>query len=358
MADKASYLFSVMFTAIGMGLLIAGSLSVYRGISTSSWTIGRAVVTQSYGHPSVEHPGEIGRLDFEYQYQVGDSLMKSGRISYQMDMPVSKEYLLEQFPQGAFVKVYYNPAKPEMSVLFQGTSGTDFVLPAGGLVFLLTGIFIFRGEMKKRRKEVTVADKINQARKAAAVEPARMGIRTFKKEFAYPKYIANKGGAVFVVIMAIFVIGFPLTFSILFGEKKDIVPLAIGCGVFTVVGLFMILSSVNAVYSRIVIGFSGEVVEFRMNTLFRKVRFEEKIQDYAFVTPRYDMVKSQFGANKHRNYYLHTNAVLIHRRNPKRDIDVLIFVQPYYDSSGSRAEGSYRAGKLANELHLPFKNFN
>ncbi|MBI9104297.1 MAG: DUF3592 domain-containing protein [Spirochaetales bacterium] len=357
MADKASFVFSGVFAALGLGLLIAGSVFIFQGIATNSWIPAEGLIVESYGHPSTENPGEIGRISIQYEYMVENSLFSSDRISFHFHETIPKQVILDNYPEGRSVTIRYKPGNPKVAVLIPGTSGSNIFLPAGGVVFLFSGIFLFLSENKKRRGEMTLESKINKARKSFIPENRPGEERTFQKEFLYPKHIMNMAGVVFIIILGLFIMIFPIAALKLFAiEQENMTALYISSGVCGLIGLILILNVLNMKLSMIRINFSGEKIEVEKKSILKRSHSEAKLEDYIFITPRKIMADEQFGGRNNRKNFIHSCAVLIHKKSPKKDIEVRLNTRP--DSEVFTNEDVYiYVETFAEELAFPVKKF-
>jgi hypothetical protein len=79
-----------------------------------------------------------------YEYTVNGATRTGKRDTYLSEQCglTDPGTLVEQFPAGATVPVYYRPSDPAITVLVPGCDNTVFILPGVGLVFLLFGGFI------------------------------------------------------------------------------------------------------------------------------------------------------------------------------------------------------------------------
>jgi len=81
--------------------------------------------------------------DIGYAYTVGDAPFNGTRVSFGSNGSsswASVQDIVDRYPVGKTVKVFYNPDKPSDSVLEPGMSGGAYFLPAFGGVFALIGV--------------------------------------------------------------------------------------------------------------------------------------------------------------------------------------------------------------------------
>lgn len=146
---------------LGFGCLLlwAGGTNFYLGLASMSW-------------PSAEGQVKVSRIDrtistspgpvLVYSYQVGDRRYRSSRIQFksleaQSSSEAAVQALLDQYPVGSRVEVYFDPAKPSRAVLRRGPHFGPFLgVLAIALVFILPGIATvylgIRGFRKRSRQ--------------------------------------------------------------------------------------------------------------------------------------------------------------------------------------------------------------
>lgn len=80
-----------------------------------------------------------------YEYQVNSVAYKGNNVYY--GMPSSSwtapaQRIVNRYPKGKDVQVYYNPAKPEECVLEPGVAAATLIFPGVGLIFLGAGVLM------------------------------------------------------------------------------------------------------------------------------------------------------------------------------------------------------------------------
>lgn len=160
MSPFLARLLSLIFMAVGGGLLYTGINSVMEARASSSWpSVQGRIVSASVG----EHKGTKSKrkttyhADVRYDYQVNGQTYDSKRISFgeysSRDRSHAEEEL-KKYPVGKQLPVYYSPTNPASSVLEPGLSTQTWFLPGFGLIFGLAGLgmfFFLPGAMARQR---------------------------------------------------------------------------------------------------------------------------------------------------------------------------------------------------------------
>lgn len=140
--------FLFAFFVGGVVSIIFGIRNRKKGEESQNWpgvsgtitnlSVQKDIDTDAEGFTTTSYKPEI-----EYQYQVGEEMYTSDRISFGGTSTYSSskkaEQALEAYTLNGPVTVYYNPEKVDESVLQQGTKGTMALIIAGG-VFLVISI--------------------------------------------------------------------------------------------------------------------------------------------------------------------------------------------------------------------------
>ncbi len=155
MQPASSYLIFLLIPVIlGIGLAGFGVLFVVTAIrakkasqATQAWTtsIGRVISTKLNRHTSYSHDGPRTSYEpvVEYEYSVMGSPYRGQRVAFGADT-FSRQHaqqVLDRYPQGSQVNVYYDPNQPVESVLERSAKGTA-AFSIVGLIFIIVGIGI------------------------------------------------------------------------------------------------------------------------------------------------------------------------------------------------------------------------
>lgn len=155
-------LFVVLFSGIGILLIVLHQRNKKKAHESLSWpetrgTIikSKVVIGESVFSSGDDDDGQSQPMysaEITYNYQVGDMLYTSERISFAGKTSYSKpdkaEAIIRQYPEGSSVSVFYDPNKREVAVLERSAKGSGALLAAGiiflsiGLIILVVGILI------------------------------------------------------------------------------------------------------------------------------------------------------------------------------------------------------------------------
>lgn len=154
--------FVVLFSGIGIILILLHQRNKKKAHESLSWpeTTGTIIKSKVAVGESVFSSGDddggqsqpMYSAEITYNYQVGDMLYTSERISFAGKTSYSKpdkaEAVTRQYPEGSTVRVFYDPEKREVAVLERSAKGSGALLVAGiiflsiGLISLIVGVII------------------------------------------------------------------------------------------------------------------------------------------------------------------------------------------------------------------------
>ena len=144
--------FGLVFVVAGGAMLTAGLLRFKLALDSRTWPVaaGAIVYAEEHSHTTQVEAGggETSRVTthgapLAYRYEVEGRTYLSNIRCFGALAGASRDWalsILERYPAGRAVPVYYNPADPDSAVLETGVSSEAFWLPGAGLAFLLFGI--------------------------------------------------------------------------------------------------------------------------------------------------------------------------------------------------------------------------
>jgi hypothetical protein len=114
-------------------IIFLGFWRYYFGIKSKSWPVTDGVIisgkSEYHANPSAVN-GYIPNI--EYRYKVNDKNYTSTRINFSLNESAGNKAnaanILNKYRNGSEVKVYYNPNKPEQSVIETGNNNVHFFL--------------------------------------------------------------------------------------------------------------------------------------------------------------------------------------------------------------------------------------
>lgn len=147
-----------LFKLVGILFILIGSNTIYQAYKSSSWPSvqGQIISSEITRHSSTYTDTATNRIKNEtvYDAQINYSYVVNG-ITYSNDdvrmggtvrtnMKVWTKRLLDKYPRGKAVNVYYNPEDPFQSVLEKGFQLSTFAFLAMGLSFFIFAIYFKR----------------------------------------------------------------------------------------------------------------------------------------------------------------------------------------------------------------------
>jgi hypothetical protein len=128
-------------------VILSMARSARKGSASNRWpsTSGRILMSDVYSHRSLNSNGthtEIYTPKIQYEYTAEGQRYQSDQLSYSMVDGTSAESwaenIVDKYPQGSTVQVYYNPSKPSEAVLEHTGGGLG-----GILIFILGAVELF-----------------------------------------------------------------------------------------------------------------------------------------------------------------------------------------------------------------------
>jgi hypothetical protein len=123
--------FCLFWSAVTLTFDVVWSIGVYRQIAASGYPTAPGEVTDS--RVVVDGGGEdsMSTPKIAYAYWLGDKKYVSDRIRYGLmsSNDDNARRLVQQFPAGRQVRVYYSPNNPSDALLQPGIEGSDLFLP-------------------------------------------------------------------------------------------------------------------------------------------------------------------------------------------------------------------------------------
>jgi hypothetical protein len=142
-----SSIFSMgLFLLIGLGLSFWGWTILQNARASASWPIADGRVTNSeVNHTTDAEGGDSYSPEITYTYAVNDTNLNNSTIKFGENSYSSRkkaEEILSNYPVGKNVTVYYDPEKPDRSVLEPGVSAGSFIVLGIGVFFILITLAI------------------------------------------------------------------------------------------------------------------------------------------------------------------------------------------------------------------------
>jgi hypothetical protein len=161
-----AYVFPWPFLLAGIVILGIGLHSLRNAQASKDWPTTEGTVVSATVRTSASQPGSgknappngaTYHAKISYEYKVDETAYTGTRVAYGdcgSSRPSRAHSIVDRYPEGATVKVFYNPEAPAEAVLEPGTQPQAFFLPAVGSVFILVGLGMVVGLPAAARRAV------------------------------------------------------------------------------------------------------------------------------------------------------------------------------------------------------------
>jgi hypothetical protein len=139
------WLFPGLFFVIGSVLLFLGLRNVYLANESRHWlkTEG-TILSSTVRHDSTRKSGNF-RAEVTYAYTAEGASFTGDRVSFGSfgtSGVAHADAIVARYPKNSKVTVFYSPREPSLSVLETGISFGEWLLPLGGLAFMVPAYFL------------------------------------------------------------------------------------------------------------------------------------------------------------------------------------------------------------------------
>jgi hypothetical protein len=124
----------LVLVAAGVVLIVGGVSFRMLSLRSRSWPVVSGVITES--HITYSGTGTKRRSSgshIAYRYGVNGTFYQGSVVSYAPDLLESATTTVNRYPQGAEVKVHYDPKDPATAVLDPGTGPTPALALLAGV---------------------------------------------------------------------------------------------------------------------------------------------------------------------------------------------------------------------------------
>ncbi|HSH05695.1 MAG TPA: DUF3592 domain-containing protein [Anaerolineae bacterium] len=146
MGCLGTIVFLTVFTLVGGSLSYFGWGFVQEAQASATWPSTPGEITWSQVSVDSDSDGTTYGADIGFEYVVRDRLYTGDRVTV-LEVSSSSlsraQNIVNQYPVGEQVTVYYNPDNPEASVLEAGTQPSSYFIFAIGLCFLCVPALAF-----------------------------------------------------------------------------------------------------------------------------------------------------------------------------------------------------------------------
>ncbi|MBN1808753.1 MAG: DUF3592 domain-containing protein [Planctomycetes bacterium] len=160
--------FLLIFVVVGAGLAVYGNSVVAKAKASAGWPSAKGRIERSSldsrrtrSTDSRGHGRETTSYyaDIMYSYTVDGRKYSGGKVRYGASSTsrAAADKLVEKYRAGEDVDVYYDPAKPEESVLEPGAVWQSYLMLGIGILLAIGGLLLFvwamRGGGKARQQQ-------------------------------------------------------------------------------------------------------------------------------------------------------------------------------------------------------------
>lgn len=134
----------------GLVFLFFGGYYCFKASSTSSWPFVEGKILDSYIQESKSDGKTKYRAKIKYSYMVDGQGFTGNRVSYgTISIKSYVNEIVETYPVGRIVEVYYNPNDYSESVLSPGVNFIVILSPIVGMAFIILSsvLLMFRDQM-------------------------------------------------------------------------------------------------------------------------------------------------------------------------------------------------------------------
>ncbi len=141
-----SRLFPLPFILIGAFTFYFGVKEVRRANDSLMWPVADGTIQNStVAYHSGNDGGGTYHAEVFYQFAVDGRTRSGNKVAfgdYGSSNPSHAQGIVDRYPKGKEVKVYYQTGAPDVCVLEPGLKGQAWFMPGFGLIFFISGILM------------------------------------------------------------------------------------------------------------------------------------------------------------------------------------------------------------------------
>jgi hypothetical protein len=138
-----SYIFPYIFLIVGLATLYFGINGVLNAKKSLNWPVAEGIIKRSSVEYHKDSDGDgTYHAEINYEYAVNDVLFNGKKVAYGdygSGNPGHATEIVNKYPVGKYVNIYYMPEKPDECLLEPGIQLQSFFIPVFGLIFSLVG---------------------------------------------------------------------------------------------------------------------------------------------------------------------------------------------------------------------------
>lgn len=132
-------------------MILAGIRNLRRGAASAGWPTTEGLIVASsveeHGHLKTDGRSPTFHAKVAYEYKLGGQRYESSQLSYKSygtSKAARAKRIVEKYPVGTEVTIYYNPMKPDQAVLEPGANiftALPLIFGVSLVVLALLGMF-------------------------------------------------------------------------------------------------------------------------------------------------------------------------------------------------------------------------
>lgn len=134
--------FSSLFVIVGVTVFGFGVRQYMRAQKSNSWPYVMGEVVYSDVERRSDEDGTTYSAEVEYEFTVADRLLSGNLVKFGETSSSNSSHarrIVNRYPVGSEVRVFYDPNDPYLSVLEPGVHASTYFMPGFGLIFALFG---------------------------------------------------------------------------------------------------------------------------------------------------------------------------------------------------------------------------
>ncbi len=140
-------IFPWLFILIGAACLFFGAKTILDANASTKWPSTEGVVINSSVDSRSGKKSKTYHADVLYEFSVNGASHKGNRVAYGDYGSSDSSHaqgIVNKYPKGARVSVYYKPDSPSDALLETGIHGQTWALPIFGLLFMSAGVALLK----------------------------------------------------------------------------------------------------------------------------------------------------------------------------------------------------------------------
>lgn len=141
----------LLFVLGGLTILVYSISLMYKSISSYTWPscIGKIITSEVHQKKDIKggRMEKVYTAHVVYEYKINDLLYTNDRIfwaEYSSEIKSIMQNIVDRYPVGKEVFVYYDPNKPQNAILERNINWVTIASLFIGLIFIIVGIIGFK----------------------------------------------------------------------------------------------------------------------------------------------------------------------------------------------------------------------